>query len=130
MVIARLLRTALLPKAARVLPSGKPTMDSRGILELALALRMASGGGSDERRKYYSHGTLANQMARLCSAGTNSLAIIVLKLRQFTSSQPCDRGEASFHDALLGVDAARTCRRGDRNQSHSFPNHPQVFPDG
>src|SRR5262249_62129361 len=51
MVIARLLRTALLPKAARVLPSGKPTMDSRGIL-LALDLENGKrpcadyGGGS------------------------------------------------------------------------------------
>jgi hypothetical protein len=38
MVIARLLLTALLLEAAQVLTSGKPTMDSRRILELALDL--------------------------------------------------------------------------------------------
>jgi hypothetical protein len=96
MVIARLPRTALLLQAARVLLSGKPTMDSRGIL-LALDLENSKrpcadyGGGSDERCKYYSHGTLTNEMARLCCAGSNRLAIFVLKLREFASSRPCDR---------------------------------------
>jgi hypothetical protein len=81
MVIARLLRTALLLQAARVLPSGKPTIDSRGIL-LALNLENGKrpcadyGGGSDERCKYYSHGTLANDG----TPASNSLAIFVLKL--------------------------------------------------
>jgi hypothetical protein len=78
-------------------------MDSRSIL-LALDLENGKrhlengkrpcadyGGGSDARYKYYSHGTLANGMARLCCAGSNSLAIFVLKLREFASSRPCDR---------------------------------------
>src|SRR5262245_27208194 len=62
MVIARLLRTALLLQAARVLPCGKPTMDSRGIL-LAIDLENCKrpcadyAGSSEERCKYYSHGT-------------------------------------------------------------------------
>ena len=73
-------------------------MDSRGILELALDLENGKrpcaeyGGGGDERCKYYSHGTLADEMARLCCTGSNSLAIFVLKLREFTSSRPCDCG--------------------------------------
>jgi hypothetical protein len=87
------------------LTSGEPTMDSRGILELALDLENGKrpcaeyGGGGDERCKYYSHDTLANKIARLCCTDSNSLAIFVLKLREFTSSRPCDRGEAPFHDA-------------------------------
>jgi len=97
----RLLRTALLLQAAHVLTSDKPTMNSRGILELALDPENGKrpcaeyGGGGDERCKYYSHGTLADEMARLSCTGSNSLAIFVLKLREFTSSRPCDRGESS-----------------------------------
>jgi hypothetical protein len=74
-------------------------MDSRSIL-LALDLENGKrpcadyGGGSDARCKYYSHGTLANGMARLCCAGSNSLAIFVLKLREFASSRPCDSCQA------------------------------------
>ena len=80
-------------------------MDRRGVLEPTLDLENGKrpcaeyGGGDDERCKYYSHGTLANKMARLSCTGSNSLAIFVLKLREFTSSRPCDRGEAPFHDA-------------------------------
>src|SRR5262249_58096646 len=65
MVIARLLRTALLLQAARVLPSGKPTMDSRGIL-LALDLENGKrpcadyGGGSGQRWEDDNHCTLSN----------------------------------------------------------------------
>src|SRR5260370_39861730 len=83
MVIARLLLTALLLQAAQVLPSGKPTMDSRRILELALDLENGKrpcaeyGGGGDERCKYYSHGTLANEMARPCCIHSDSLSIFV-----------------------------------------------------
>ena len=60
-------------------------MDSRGIF-LALDLENGKrpcaeyGGGGDERCKYYSHGTLADEMARLSCTGSNSLAIFVLKL--------------------------------------------------
>jgi len=77
MIIARLLRTALLLQAARVLSSGKPTMDSCGILP-ALDLENGKrpcadyGGGSDERCKYYSHVTLASKIASWCCAGSNS----------------------------------------------------------
>jgi hypothetical protein len=83
MVIARLLRTALLLQAAQVLTSGKPTMDSRRILELAIDLENGKrpcaeyGGGGNERCKYYSHGTLANEMARPCCTHTDSLSIFV-----------------------------------------------------
>jgi hypothetical protein len=62
------------------LPSGKPTIDSRGIL-LALNLENGKrpcadyGGGSDERCKYYSHGTSNDG-----TPASNSLAIFVLKL--------------------------------------------------
>ena len=117
MVIARLLRTALLLQAARVLPSGKPTMDSRGIL-LALDLENGKrpcadyGGGSDQRCKYYSHGTLANEMARPCRAGSNSLAIFVLKLREFTSSRPCDRGVAPAIREAEALGFIRVIERG------------------
>src|SRR5262249_43464214 len=74
MVIARLLRTALLLQAARVLLSGKPTTDSRGIL-LALDLengkrpRADYGGGRDERSEDYNHGTVAQEIGRPCFAG-------------------------------------------------------------
>ena len=83
MVIARLLRTALLLQAAQVLTSGKPTMDSRRILKLAIDLENGKrpcaeyGGGGNERCKYYSHGTLANEMARPCCTHTDSLSIFV-----------------------------------------------------
>jgi hypothetical protein len=81
--LARLLRTALLLQAAQVLTSGKPTMDSRRILELAIDLENGKrpcaeyGGGGNERCKYYSHGTLANEMARPCCTHTHSLSIFV-----------------------------------------------------
>jgi hypothetical protein len=97
----KLLRTALLLQAAHVLTSDKPTVNSRAILELALDLENGKrpcaeyGGGGDERCKYYSHGTLSDEMARLSCTGSDSLAIFLLKLRQFTSSRPCDRGESS-----------------------------------
>jgi hypothetical protein len=80
-------------------------MNSRGILELALDLENGKrpcaeyGGGGDERCKYYSHGTLADEMARLSCTGSNSLAIFVLKLREFTSSRPCDRRLAKADSA-------------------------------
>jgi hypothetical protein len=66
-----------------VLPSGKPTTDSSGVLELALHPENGErpcaeyGGSGDERCKYYSHGTLANEVARLCCAGSNSFVIFV-----------------------------------------------------
>src|SRR5258708_6855472 len=49
-VIAMLLRTALLLQAARVLPSGKPAMNSRGILERALVLENRKPPCADEDR--------------------------------------------------------------------------------
>src|SRR5207249_2808882 len=76
-------RRARLSSAGHVLPSGKPTMNSRGILELALDLENGKrpcaeyGGGGDERCKYYSHGTLANEMARPCCIHADSLSIFV-----------------------------------------------------
>ena len=115
----RLLRTALLLQEAWVLPSGKPTMDSRSIL-LALDLENGKrpcadyGGGSDARCKYYSHGTLANGTARLCCAGSNSLAIFVLKLREFASSRPCDSCQAPLTAAApAAMQSRRRWRAGD-----------------
>src|SRR5262249_60930651 len=80
MVIARLPRTALLLQAARVLLSGKPTMDSRGIL-LALDLENSKrpcadyGGGSGEGWKDYSHGTVNNEKGRLGCGGSKKVGV-------------------------------------------------------
>jgi hypothetical protein len=55
-------------------------------------------------------------MAHLCCAGSNSLAIFVLKLREFTSSRLCDRGEAPFHDAhdMRGAGSLKDAMRAVR----------------
>src|SRR5262249_41389764 len=83
MVIARLLRTALLLQAARVLPSGKPTMDSRGIL-LALDLENGKrpcadyGGGGEYRCNESSNSTPPEQMASPGSARRKNIATFFL----------------------------------------------------
>jgi hypothetical protein len=58
-------------------------MDSCGILEPALDLENGErpcaeyGGGGDEGCKYYSHGHVANEMARLYCSNSNSFSIFV-----------------------------------------------------